>query len=125
MLHQFLQDPWPEDGSRELSENIVDQIKLLNEVFCKAVEDDTPCEIPDYLCCKITLDILQDPVITPSGVSYERVALLEHLEKVGKFDPFTREPLDKNQLIPNLSIKGAVQEYLKKHGWAYKMNQAF
>jgi STIP1 family protein 1 len=38
--------------------------------------------VPDYLCCKITLDILRDPVITPSGVSYERAVLLDHLEKV-------------------------------------------
>jgi STIP1 family protein 1 len=38
--------------------------------------------VPDYLCCKITLDILRDPVITPSGVSYERAVLLDHREKV-------------------------------------------
>ena len=40
-------------------------------------------QIPDYLCCKITMDIFRDPVITPSGVTYERAALYEHLQKVG------------------------------------------
>lgn len=38
--------------------------------------------MPDYLCCKITLDIFRDPVITPSGVTYERAVILEHIEKV-------------------------------------------
>lgn len=97
------------------------QLEDLGEVFKKAAEYDTPTEVPDYLCCKITLDIFCDPVITPSGVSYERAVILDHLQKVGKFDPVTREPLDQSQLIPNLAIKEAVQSYLGKHGWAYKM----
>lgn len=96
------------------------QLELLGQVFQKAAEDDTPSEVPDYLCCKITLDILRDPVITPSGVSYERAVLLDHLEKVGNFDPITREPLEPSQLVPNLAIKEAVHAYLDKHGWAYK-----
>ncbi|KAG6785393.1 hypothetical protein POTOM_011123 [Populus tomentosa] len=96
------------------------QLELLGHVFQKAAEDDTPSEVPDYLCCKITLDILRDPVITPSGVSYERAVLLDHLEKVGNFDPITREPLEPSQLVPNLAIKEAVHAYLDKHGWAYK-----
>lgn len=28
------------------------------------------------------MDIFRDPVITPSGVTYERATLLEHLRKV-------------------------------------------
>lgn len=39
-------------------------------------------QVPDYLCCKITLDIFRDPVITPCGVTYERSVILNHLEKV-------------------------------------------
>lgn len=38
--------------------------------------------MPDYLCCNISLDIFRDPVITPSGVTYERSVILDHLEKV-------------------------------------------
>ncbi|XP_057484050.1 E3 ubiquitin-protein ligase CHIP-like isoform X1 [Actinidia eriantha] len=97
------------------------QLEALGQVFEKAAEADMPTEVPDYLCCKITLDIFRDPVITPSGITYERVVILNHLEKVGKFDPVTREPLNQSQLIPNLAIKEAVQAYLDKHGWAYKM----
>ncbi|KAE9460817.1 hypothetical protein C3L33_07246, partial [Rhododendron williamsianum] len=42
--------------------------------------------------------------------------------QVGEFDPITREPLHLYQLIPNLAIKEAVQAFLDKHGWAYKMD---
>lgn len=96
------------------------QLEALGQVFSTAAEADLPTEVPDYLCCKITLDIFRDPVITPSGVTYERAVILEHIEKVGKFDPITREPLYLSQLIPNLAIKEAVQAFLDKHGWAYK-----
>ncbi|CAK7349414.1 unnamed protein product [Dovyalis caffra] len=99
----------------------LNQLELLGQVFRKAAEDDLPSEVPDHLCCKITLDIFRDPVITPSGLSYERQVLLDHLEKVGRFDPITREPLDPSQLVANLAIKEAVHAYLDKHGWAYKI----
>ncbi|XP_042015016.1 E3 ubiquitin-protein ligase CHIP-like [Salvia splendens] len=99
-----------------------DQLSALNLVFKKAAEDDTPTEVPDYLCCNITLDIFRDPVITPSGVTYERAVILDHLQKVGKFDPVTRETLHPSQLVPNLAIKEAVRAYLEVHGWAYEMD---
>lgn len=100
----------------------LEQLEALERVFNKAAEADTPTEVPDYLCCRITLDIYHDPVITPSGLTYEREVILEHLQKVGKFDPITREPLDQSQLVPNLAIKEAVQAFLDKHGWAYKVD---
>ncbi|CAI7751845.1 unnamed protein product, partial [Closterium sp. NIES-53] len=37
-------------------------------------------KVPDFLCCKITMDIFKDPVITPSGVTYERAVLVDHLK---------------------------------------------
>nr|VDC81482.1 unnamed protein product [Brassica rapa] len=80
-----------------------------------------PTEVPDYLCCNITLEIFRDPVISPSGVTCERAAILEHINKVGKFDPITREKLDPSKLVPNLAIKEAVAAYLERHVWAYKV----
>ncbi|XP_022159463.1 E3 ubiquitin-protein ligase CHIP [Momordica charantia] len=95
------------------------QLKAVRSVFEKVADADAPSEVPDYLCCKITLDILRDPVITPSGVTYERAVILDHFRKVGNFDPITRELLSESQLVPNLAIKEAVQAFLDKHGWAY------
>ncbi|XP_059296049.1 E3 ubiquitin-protein ligase CHIP isoform X2 [Lycium ferocissimum] len=104
------------------STSLLKQLDALGMVFRKAAEDDTPSEVPDYLCCKITLDIFRDPVITPSGVTYERSVIVDHLQKVGKFDPVTRESLKESQLVPNFAIKEAVHAFLDKHGWAYRMD---
>ncbi|KAJ0972194.1 hypothetical protein J5N97_020153 [Dioscorea zingiberensis] len=116
-VHNFLESS-PDDDESTASK----QLEYLAEVFSKAAEADKPTEVPDYLCCKITFDIFRDPVITPCGVTYERAVILEHLQKVGNFDPLTREPLEPHQLVPNLAIKQAVQAFLSEHGWAYKTN---
>ncbi|XP_059594217.1 E3 ubiquitin-protein ligase CHIP isoform X2 [Vitis vinifera] len=104
----------------EIPRSNLEQLEALDRVFRIAAEADLPTDVPDYLCCKITLDIFRDPVIAPSGLTYEREVLLDHLEKVGKFDPITREPLSQSQLVSNLAIKEAVQAFLDEHGWAYK-----
>ena len=36
-------------------------------------------EVPDYLCGKISFELLRDPVITPSGITYDRKDIEEHL----------------------------------------------
>ena len=37
-------------------------------------------EVPDYLCGKISFEIMRDPVITPSGITYDRKDIEEHLQ---------------------------------------------
>ncbi|KAL2488301.1 E3 ubiquitin-protein ligase [Forsythia ovata] len=116
----FLDTSETEGFVDENAKSNLEQLEALSEVFNKAAEDDIPTEVPDYLCCNITLDIFRDPVITPSGVTYERAVILDHLQKVGKFDPVSREPLYPSQLVSNLAIKEAVRAFLETHGWAYK-----
>lgn len=77
--------------------------------------------VPDFFCCKITMEVMLDPVVTPDGITYERSAITEHLNKVGKFDPVTRrEGLQPSQLVPNLSLKEAINDFLEKNPWAYE-----
>lgn len=73
--------------------------------------------VPDYLIDGITFEIMHDPVVAPSGISYDRTSILRHL-KVSPFDPLTREPLNEKQLIPNVALKNASSEFLEKNGWA-------
>lgn len=75
-------------------------------------------EVPDYLCGKISFEILTEPVITPSGITYERKDIEEHLQRVGHFDPVTRVKLTQDQLIPNFSMKEVVDAYLAENEWA-------
>lgn len=37
-------------------------------------------DIPDYLCGKISFELLREPVITPSGITYEKKDIIEHLQ---------------------------------------------
>lgn len=76
-------------------------------------------DVPDYLCGKISFEILADPVITPSGITYERKDIEEHLQRVGHFDPVTRVKLTQDQLIPNFSMKEVVDAFLAENEWAH------
>ncbi|CAI5530816.1 unnamed protein product [Closterium sp. Naga37s-1] len=80
-------DPHKSEQVRTLVQQYQERLNTLENVFDKAGAPDRPTEVPDFLCCKITMDIFKDPVITPSGVTYERAVLVDHL-KLGKhFDP--------------------------------------
>jgi STIP1 homology and U-box containing protein 1 len=75
-------------------------------------------EVPDFLCGKISFEILKDPVITPSGMTYERKDIEEHLQRVGHFDPVTRVKLTQDQLIPNFSMKEVVDAFIQENEWS-------
>jgi STIP1 family protein 1 len=49
--------------------------------------------IPDHLICKITYDMMEDPVTNSVGQTYEREVIEEHIKKNGLIDPLTREPI--------------------------------
>lgn len=57
-------------------------------------------EIPSYLICKITLDIMETPVLTEAGHCYEKDVLIEAVRKNGPIDPTTREPIS-TKFYPN------------------------
>ncbi|KAI5965551.1 uncharacterized protein KGF55_000913 [Candida pseudojiufengensis] len=80
------------------------------------VNDEVITEAPDYLLDPISFEVLTDPVVTPSGITYEKQNLLLHMKKRGKFDPISKQPLSKDQLYPNLVIKDSVEAYKVEHG---------
>ena len=92
--------------------------RKLNEMFEKSYEALEKRETPDVLCCGISFELLQNPVITPSGITYERKNIEEHLKRVGLFDPATRTPLTTKQLIPNLAMREIIEVYVKDNPWA-------
>ncbi|XP_076055436.1 STIP1 homology and U-box containing protein 1 isoform X1 [Oratosquilla oratoria] len=95
-----------------------DSIAEVNNMFAKLDERRRKREVPDYLCGKISFEILRDPVVTPSGITYDRKDIEEHLQRVGHFDPITRTDLTVDQLIPNLAMKEVVDSFLTENEWA-------
>ncbi|EQC28381.1 hypothetical protein SDRG_13928 [Saprolegnia diclina VS20] len=72
----------------------------------------------DSFICPITHDVMDDPVVTTDGHSYERSAIEEWISTSREgapgrqvTSPATNLPLRSLQLIPNLALKRAIGEY--------------
>ncbi|KAB0793883.1 hypothetical protein PPYR_13503 [Photinus pyralis] len=137
-LQAYLNKLIKEDKERQLSKLIADEINRdiidekgreiedkceaytneLNSLFIKVDDRRRKRDVPDYLCGKISFEILQEPVITPSGITYEKKDIEEHLQRVGHFDPVTRVKLTQDQLIPNFAMKEVVDSFLQENEWA-------
>jgi len=69
--------------------------------------------IPSFECqISISGEIMIDPVIDPEGNTYERSAIENWLNR-NPISPVTRSPLTIEQLIPNRSLRNAINEYLE------------
>jgi hypothetical protein len=63
----------------------------------------------DDFICPICQEIMVDPVVTPSGQSFERNAIEQWLKK-NKTDPITRQYLTIEQLYPNRALKQLIEK---------------
>lgn len=66
-------------------------------------------ELSPSFYCPITMELMTDPVIDRDGISYERVAITEWLEKSAE-SPVTRKPLSISDLVPNRSLKELIAQ---------------
>lgn len=102
----------------KIGNKLDNRLKEINELFSQVDERRKRREVPEHLCGKISFEILRNPVITPSGITYDKKDIEEHLQRVGHFDPLTRKELTQGQLIPNLLVKEVIDVYLKENPWA-------
>ena len=66
----------------ELCERHAAESGALARLFGDAAARDTPGEFSNAFACRLTLEPFREPATTPSGLSYERSALLNHLKSV-------------------------------------------
>ena len=88
------------------SESRVRQMRATND----SLEDTTDEANEGSFICPISQQIMKDPVITPHGITYERSSIESWIDKKSTC-PITRKPLKKIDLIPNYSLKNAIQNY--------------
>eukprot|EP00798_Chlamydomonas_sp_ICE-L_P017200 gene17200-23519_t len=74
---------------------------------------------PERFCCPITQEIMNDeimddPVVTADGFTYERLAIEEWITKKAT-SPFTNIPLTDVSLRPNLNLRSAIREWQQNH----------
>ncbi|KAJ5931841.1 hypothetical protein N7516_006330 [Penicillium verrucosum] len=106
------------EDQRSLREDAETKVRNLREAFRVASNGDIQERVvPDYLIDGITFEIMHDPVITPSGVSFDRLGITKYVEKSG-VDPLTRAPISVHDLRSNYALKAACEEFLTNNGWA-------
>jgi hypothetical protein len=67
-------------------------------------------DAPTCFKCPLSLHWMHDPVITPSGFTYER-SWIERWVLSDARDPQDRRPVTLAQLIPNRNLQDAIQRY--------------
>ncbi|CAI7597419.1 unnamed protein product [Penicillium bialowiezense] len=106
------------EDQRAMREDAEKKVKNLREAFRVASKGEVQERIvPDHLVDGITFEIMHDPVITPSGASFDRIGITKYVEKAG-VDPLTRAPMTVGDLRNNYALKAACEEFLTENGWA-------
>lgn len=85
----------------------------LTELKSKLVKKEEQLEKEGYdalpaHCCPILKTIMQDPVITPSGITYERSALLPRSSQTSIVDPISKKSFSLHQLVPNRALLDSI-----------------
>mmetsp|Transcript_15948 Transcript_15948/g.29199 ORF Transcript_15948/g.29199 Transcript_15948/m.29199 type:complete len:265 (+) Transcript_15948:242-1036(+) len=94
--------------SAELEELREKLVKL--EAEHAKLKDDDP---PAYLLCPISHELMQEPVVTADGHTYEKRAIERWLKNHAS-SPITGLELSNKVLRPNFALKSALQSYMEK-----------
>eukprot|EP01065_Artemidia_motanka_P002433 TRINITY_DN11162_c0_g1_i1.p1 TRINITY_DN11162_c0_g1~~TRINITY_DN11162_c0_g1_i1.p1 ORF type:complete len:244 (+),score=38.11 TRINITY_DN11162_c0_g1_i1:61-732(+) len=72
-------------------------------------------EPPSRFLCPVTSEVMCDPVMTRSGINYERAAILEWI-RLRSTCPTTRESLSANDVFPNRALAEEISEWRRAAG---------
>ena len=93
--------------------------KIINDEFDKNyiransiqnTDEEELLKLKSSFICPITNIVMDNPVITPYGTTYEKSAILKYIEENNN-DYLTKKPLSKDMIIPNYMLKAAMREY--------------
>ena len=85
-------------------------IKTSNKNLITATDDN---EVIESMICPINQTIMNDPVVTPYGITYERSAIEDWLKK-NDTDPIAKKHLTKDMLVTNYALKSVIKDYMKQ-----------
>jgi hypothetical protein len=68
---------------------------------------------PSSLCCPITHEVMEDPVVAHDGQSYEYTAILEWL-RTHQTSPVTNVELRSKTLLRNFALRSAITEWRER-----------
>jgi hypothetical protein len=74
-----------------------------------------PSILPTYFFCPLTRQIMKDPVLTPEGNTYERLALLRYLI-LDPCDPLTGNPLNMEHVRNDDMVRNKIEKW-RREAW--------
>ncbi|PPR86391.1 hypothetical protein GOBAR_AA34297 [Gossypium barbadense] len=83
---------------------------------CSNISKDLKGINVDDLKCPISLEMMSDPVTLSSGHTYDRCSILKWFRSGNATCPKTGEKLTSTELVPNLVLKGMIQQYCAENG---------
>ena len=112
---------------REDSDQIIEKLKkqkdlkpkIVNDEFDKnyiransmEIENDEEIiKLKNSFICPISQIMMENPVITPYGTTYEYSEILKWIEKNNN-DYITKKPLTKDMLVPDYMLKATMDKY--------------
>lgn len=78
-----------------------------------ATEDGGP---PQKFLCPISLEIMRDPVIVESGISFERRSIEQWFRAGNKTCPVSRKRVSSQVMIDNVFLKSEIADWLEARG---------
>ena len=68
--------------------------------------------VPSEFICPITSDVMMYPLMTRSGLNFERSAIIEWLKYGSGTCPITRTPLVLTDLVPNKALENKIARWM-------------
>ena len=90
--------------------NVTTKVELPGPVLDPEENIEVPEDVEEILLCPISKQIMTNPVSTPYGHTYDKEFIEQHLKNSEK-DPCTGQPLTKDQLTPNYSMRSMIESY--------------
>ena len=93
-------------------QNLNNIIKNINNIQIENSKKEEEFD-EEYGICPITQEYMENPVLSPSGIYYEKLAIKTWIEK-NQTDPFTREKLTMDMLVEDEEYRKQIIRYRKK-----------
>ncbi|CAM0902794.1 unnamed protein product [Alopecurus aequalis] len=102
---------------------VYSRIVLFDRVDTKMANAAAPESMPAATCagqeallCPITLELMTDPVTVATGQTYDRTSIKRWVKSGCRTCPVTGEKLRSAQFVPNVAVRGIVEQLLLGNG---------
>ena len=98
------------ESQNKLKAKVIDNTNNKNYIRANSITDFYNTEMKKEFICPITQNIMEEPVITPFGMTYEKSAIIDWIKK-NKTDFQTKNLLTEDMLVTNHILKVEIKEY--------------